>query len=205
MLFICYVVDILGSLDESIEILEKKIETLLQIYALEYKLLIANKATNAQLSDIALVETGKRPPVKESIQSVNFSIPIIGASSVMGYTNGVLYSEPILVIGRVGTHGVVQPLFKECWASDNTLVIKSEYYSYVYNVLSNIDYASINKGSTQPLITQTDIRNTPIYLPAKDELRFFEKKCSMTVISVYQTQIDKLKEAKQLYLKKFFG
>lgn len=175
------------------------------MYALKYKLLIAGKSSNAQLSDIAQVEAGKRPPVKESMQTDDIAIPIIGAASIMGYTNVVLYNEPILAIGRVGTHGIVQPIFNECWASDNTLVIKSKYYTFVYNLLNDIDYASINKGSTQPLITQTDIRNTQIYLPAEDELLEYENCCSMEAISTYRTQIKKLEITKQLYLKKFFG
>ena len=122
----------------------------------------------------------------------------------MGYTNVILFNEPILVIGRVGTHGIVQPIFDNCWASDNTLIIKTKYYSFLYNVLKNIDYASINKGSTQPLITQTDIKNTEIYIPDATTLDKFEKDYSLLPIRELNDKIDKLNQLKELYLKKFF-
>ena len=200
-----HIVDILGTLDDKIENLEQKIQILLKICELDYKVLISGKSCNACLSDIASVESGKRPITKESILSNTINIPIIGASDVMGYTDNVLFDEPILVIGRVGTHGIVQPIFKRCWASDNTLVIKSEYYAYAYNILKNIDYSSINKGSTQPLITQTDIRNTPVYVPDLNELLAFENKHSMFLIQTYKDQIEKTKDIKNIFLQKFFG
>jgi len=77
----------------------------------------------------------------------------------MGYVNEALYNEPIIVIGRVGTHGIVQRFNTQCWPSDNTLVIKSNHYEFAYQILKGIDYRALNRGSTQPLITQTDIKN----------------------------------------------
>ena len=167
--------------------------------------MILGKECNSKLSEIATVESGKRPMIKQVDTNKEFNIPIIGASSIMGYTNDYLYNEPIIVIGRVGTHGVVQAISEKSWPSDNTLVIRTDYYSFVYNILSNIDYASINKGSTQPLITQTDIKNTPIVIPTKEDLLRFEKITSMTTLNFYKNEIAKLELLKQLYLKKFFG
>jgi type I restriction enzyme S subunit len=158
-----------------------------------------------KLSDIAYVDSGKRPPTKEICRSVNNNIPIIGASSIMGYTNTYLFDEPIIVIGRVGTHGVIQPVQRKSYPSDNTLIIKSKYYSFCYNILSEIDYRVLNKGSTQPLITQTDIRNTEIKVPCEKDLVAFEKENDMSRIFSLQEENLKLTELKQLYLKKFFG
>lgn len=92
----------------------------------------------------------------------------------MGYTNKILYSEPILIIGRVGTLGIVQRINSPCWASDNTLVIKSNYYEYVFQILKNINYENLNRGSTQPLITQNDLKNIQILLPDLSTLEQFE-------------------------------
>ena len=191
-------------MDNSIENCREKIKKYLELIALKYNSLIANKPFNSNLSEIATVETGKRPIIKEPNQNSEYNIPIIGASSIMGYTNVILFNEPILVIGRVGTHGIVQPIFDNCWASDNTLIIKTKYYSFLYNVLKNIDYASINKGSTQPLITQTDIKNTQIYIPDATTLDKFEKDYSLLPIRELNDKIDKLNQLKELYLKKFF-
>ena len=92
----------------------------------------------------------------------------------MGYTNKILYNEPILIIGRVGTLGIIQRISTPCWASDNTLVIKSKYYEYVFQVLKNINYENLNRGSTQPLITQNDLKDFKALLPDLNTLKQFE-------------------------------
>jgi type I restriction enzyme, S subunit len=123
------------------------------------------------------ISSGKRPKEMKNRKNKEFIFPIIGASSVMGYTSDILYTKPILIIGRVGTHGVVQRINENSWPSDNTLVIQSEYYEYGYQVLKNIDYKSLNRGSTQPLIIQTDIKKYKIIFPKqKMLLKDFEKK-----------------------------
>jgi len=107
----------------------------------------------------------------------------------MGYVSEILYIKPILVIGRVGTHGIVQRIEEKSWPSDNTLVIQPEYYEYTYQILKNIDYQSLNRGSTQPLITQTDIKEYKIVFPKYNLLGDFEKR----IDSLFQ-QINKNKE-----------
>lgn len=118
-----------------------------------------------KFNSIMKISSGKRPKIKTENYSFENPIPIIGASKIMGYTRETLFDSPILVIGRVGTHGVVQKIIDRCWPSDNTLVIQSEFYNFVYEFLKVIDYKSLNRGSTQPLITQTDIKNQLIILP----------------------------------------
>ena len=127
------------------------------------------------LSEIAAITSGKRPPIKQSTATDDVMIPLVGAASIMGFTNAVLYNEPILVTGRVGTHGVVQRFQSPCWTSDNTLVIKSDYYEYTFQALQRIDYVNMNRGSTQPLITQTDLKNVSIVIPAESVLLEYEK------------------------------
>lgn len=127
------------------------------------------------LSEIIDITSGKRPQVKSQFKEHDMNIPIIGASSIMGYTNKYLYNEKILIIGRVGTLGVVQKFNGFCWTSDNTLVIKSKYYEFAYQNLLKIDYSSINRGSTQPLITQTDLNNIKIVISKDIVLEKFEK------------------------------
>lgn len=101
-------------------------------------------------------------------------IPLVGAASIMGFTNEANHTDKILVTGRVGTHGVIQRFNSPCWASDNTLVITSDLYEYTYQILRRIDYHSMNRGSTQPLITQGDMNKAPILLPNQQVLVEFE-------------------------------
>ena len=144
--------------------------------------------TEGSLSDIAEVSSGKRPPMKSTVCTNETDFPIVGAADVMGFTNSFNYNEKILIIGRVGTHGIVQRFNSPCWASDNTLVITSNYYEYVYQILKRIDYHSLNRGSTQPLITQSDINKVPVLLPDNDTLIEYETLAG-TLMSEYEANV----------------
>ena len=112
--------------------------------------------------------------MKQTEKTDTVTIPLVGAASIMGYTNEYNHNDKILIIGRVGTHGIVQRFNSPCWASDNTLVIKSDYYEYAYQILHTIDYKALNRGSTQPLITQGDLKKTEIIIPRTEILKKYE-------------------------------
>ena len=159
------------------------------------------------LGRIVDITSGKRPNQKPtSVNKVN-DVPLIGANGVMGYVKDILYDEPMLIIGRVGTHGVVQRINIPCWPSDNTLVIKSRYYEYVFNILKRIDYESLNRGSTQPLITQGDMKNYPIIIPAKTILQMYEDKVSalFSEISSNARQNNSLETLRDMLLPKLMS
>lgn len=126
------------------------------------------------LSDIAEISSGKRPLIKSATVTEESKIPLVGAASVMGFTSEPNHTDRILVTGRVGTHGIIQRFNSPCWASDNTLVITSGYYEYVYQILQRIDYHSMNRGSTQPLITQGDMSKVSVRIPDDKTLENFE-------------------------------
>ncbi|RHU54260.1 restriction endonuclease subunit S [Coprococcus sp. TF11-13] len=130
--------------------------------------------TDGVLGDIAEIASGKRPPMKQNNKTDDVCIPLVGAASIMGYTNTVLYDSKILVTGRVGTHGVIQRFNQGCWPSDNTLVITTDRYEFVNQILLGVDYKSMNRGSTQPLITQGDLKKIEIILPNDAALDEFE-------------------------------
>lgn len=176
---------ILSSLDDKIELnnkintnLEQQAQALFKNWFVDFEPFGGKMPEGwkvGKLSDVAEITSGKRPPMKQSNYSKDVSIPLVGAASVMGYTNQVLYNEPILITGRVGTHGVIQRFSTECWPSDNTLIVKSKNYEYVYQVMCNIDYVNMNRGSTQPLITQSDLGKVECVIPDDETLIKFEK------------------------------
>lgn len=127
------------------------------------------------IGDISIISTGKRPDKKSVNKSNETPIPIIGASSIMGYTNKVLYDEKILITGRVGTHGIIQKIDSPCWPSDNTLVLRSKNLNFLHNCLLLINWKSMNRGSTQPLITQNDLKNIRIILPQDGIIQNYEQ------------------------------
>jgi len=134
--------------------------------------------------EIIDITSGKRPNEKSETKNNEYSIPLIGASSVMGFVKESLYDEPIIIIGRVGTHGVVQRVLSPSFPSDNTLVIKSKYYGYSYQTLKMIDYESLNVGTTQPLITQSSIKNMKMIIPVEKLLDEYESVVSKIFIKI---------------------
>jgi type I restriction enzyme S subunit len=126
------------------------------------------------LNDVVEITSGKRPKEISDIKTSLYRYPLIGASKIMGYVSEWLFDEKIIVIGRVGTHGVIQRFSLPTWPSDNTLVFKSDYYNYSYQILNNVNFSELNRGSTQPLITQTDMKNIRILIPDNECLVFYE-------------------------------
>jgi type I restriction enzyme S subunit len=126
------------------------------------------------LGSIMEITSGKTPLDKNGIKEAYYTYPIYGAGGIMGYSTKFLFNEKLLSMGRVGTHGVIQRINFPCWLSDNTLIIKSQFYEYLNQVLLNINYDEINRGGVQGLITQTDINNSRTLIPSNTILIQFE-------------------------------
>ena len=162
---------------------------------------------NLDFGNIIQIASGDRPNEKSEIKTSEFNIPIFGASKIMGYTKEFSYNEDILVIGRVGTHGVIQRVNYPCFPSDNTFVIKSNYYGFVYQLLKRIDYDSLNTGSTQPLITQKSLKTVNIVLPDENTLFEFENisKVFFDKIYINQKEITSLTRLRDILLPKLMS
>ena len=126
------------------------------------------------IGDIATITSGKRPNTKFETSSAEHAIPVFGASSVMAFTDSVYLTERAIITGRVGTLGVLQRVDEPCWPSDNTLIIKSPYENFVFHVLKEVDFGSLNRGSTQPLLTQSDLKSWSIIIPPEGIITEYE-------------------------------
>mgnify|MGYP004462876375 CR=1 FL=1 len=160
------------------ENLEQQVSLLYQSWFEDFKItngVCPENWSYQELSSIANIASGKRPPVKSDICNKETPISIVGAASVMGFTSEANHTDKILVTGRVGTHGVIQRFNTSCWTSDNTLVITSPYYEFTNQILHRIDYSSMNRGSTQPLITQGDMKKVVVLVPDENTLAKFEE------------------------------
>ena len=179
------IASILNTIDEKIEInkkinnnLEQQVSVLYQSWFEDFEItngICPENWSHQELSTIADIASGKRPPVKSDTCNGKTPISIVGAASVMGFTSEANHTDKILVTGRVGTHGVIQRFNTPCWTSDNTLVITSPYYEFTNQILHTIDYSSMNRGSTQPLITQGDMKKVVVLVPDEDTLAKFEE------------------------------
>ncbi len=181
------ITDILSAFDDKIEINTKICSGLEDMARLLFRREFIDNEASVDweivcLSDVADITTGKRPPIKLSEKSENASIPIIGAGGIMAYTNEYLFNQDIITTGRVGTHGVINRYYEKNWVSDNALIFISQYMNFIYFFLQTIDFKAYNVGSTQPLITQTSIKNIELQRPPKELLEKFEN----TVAPMYQ-------------------
>jgi type I restriction enzyme S subunit len=128
------------------------------------------------ISNIAEVSSGERPEFRQNLATADCSIPLYGGGGQMGFVPAPLYKEPILLTGRVGTLGQIHRIVYASWPSDNTLVFRpynKNMFEYLYFNLKNIDFDALNRGSTQPLVTQSDLKKQSILIPLDDVLQYY--------------------------------
>ena len=159
-------------------------------------------------SDIIKLSSGKG--VKKTEYVDNGKYKIIGANGIIGRLNKFLIQEKVITTGRVGTLGTVFILNQPCWISDNVLINQpsidhSFYFSYF--TLKSFNFSSLNTGSTQPLITQGDLKSVEIIIPNSFILEEFE---NMSVpffekIQINNTQIQSLTKTRDTLLPKLMS
>jgi type I restriction enzyme S subunit len=130
------------------------------------------------LTDLCVIESGKRPADRSDVLSESCNIPLYGGAGLMGYTSESLFDDKKIVTGRVGTLGRVHVAYPPCWASDNVLVLSPRdeiFFSFVFQWLCGIDVHALNRGSTQPLLTQKDLGAQVNVIPPRTLLEKFEE------------------------------
>ena len=156
--------------------------------------------TNDVLENIANITSGKRPMFVSQNPSSETNIPIYGGGGIMGYVHNALFSNPLIMTGRVGTIGKIFRITDPCWLSDNTLVIlpKHQYFfEFIFLLMNKIDYFTFNRGSSQPLITQTDLKNIKIILPDNKSLKKFHEN-TFAMFSLIDNNINRIHNLSKL-------
>ena len=136
---------------------------------------IPKKWRVGKYSELVDVTTGKG--LKRSYYVKNGKYAILGANGELGRTNNFLFDENLILAGRVGTLGQIHISKGKVWISDNVLISKpktKQNFHYSYFIIKNFDFESMNKGSTQPLVTQTDLKNKISIIPDHIVLFQFE-------------------------------
>ena len=116
------------------------------------------------IQEIAKVSSGKRPQSAQDQKSLTHNVAVYGGNGIKWWTQTPLYTTPIIITGRVGTLGQVYRIYNPVWISDNALIFETnlDNFEYLFYMLKNVDFSSFNRGSTQPLITQGDIKNVSL-------------------------------------------
>jgi type I restriction enzyme S subunit len=127
-----------------------------------------------KIDEISTISTGKGLKRAEYIEKGSY--PVYGANGAIGRTNSFLFDEKLIITGRVGTLGNIYIVNGKMWISDNVLILKPEekYFYFTYFAMKRINFQSLNRGSTQPLITQTDLKNFETIIPEKQIVDQFD-------------------------------
>ncbi len=142
-----------------------------------------------QVGDVMTISSGKSLSEKNESETSSCSIPVAGASGIIGYTSEANQFDPFLTTGRVGTLGVVNKYLTPTWAADNVLVAKSKNYEFAYHTLKEVNYAEITDGGVQSLITQTSLSAYPKIIPPAPLIQQFES--TTKSLSGFQSSIRK--------------
>ncbi len=140
------------------------------------------------LKELVRLKNGKRPGERESEKTPELRVPLYGGGGIMGYVKEPLYTNPILLTGRVGTLGKIFRVTRPCWPSDNTIVIRPRtpfQYEYIYLLLNTLNISTLNRGSTQPLIAQRDLKQISVVIPADEIVQKFHE-----LTEVFFDQVD---------------
>jgi len=101
--------------------------------------------------------------------------PLWGANGVLGYINEYDVKGFAILTGRVGTLGNVFLVSGKFAISDNvlTLIPKEKIYTFfIYLWMkTQLNFESLNVGTSQPLITKTTLGNENIIVPPKSILQ----------------------------------
>ena len=177
------IASVLSSLDDKIDLLHRQNKTLEAMAETLFRQWFVEEADEeweaGKLGDYASVTTGKGLKRHEFIDKGMY--PVLGANGEIGRTNNYLTEDRLILTGRVGTLGKVTISDDKVWISDNVLIVKPNKTIYFYPIYFNLkrtEFENLNVGSTQPLVTQTDLKNIDFSLPNGAILRSFESHCS---------------------------
>lgn len=173
------IASILSSLDDKIDLLHRQNKTLEQLAETLFRKWFVEEGKNVIIiREVATVTTGKGLKREEFIENGEYAV--LGANGEIGRTNNYLTDDRLILTGRVGTLGQVYISEDKVWISDNVLIVKpliEKYFYPIFFFLKKFDFENINAGSTQPLVTQTDLKKLTFNIPVNNSFEEFRLQC----------------------------
>jgi type I restriction enzyme, S subunit len=201
--------DLLISLVKKIDLLQRQNQTLEALAETVFRQWFIEEKNNVtELGNIAIITTGKGLKQNEFIENGEYAV--LGANGIIGKTNKYYTDEKLILTGRVGTLGKIHINNSKVWISDNVLIMKPidlKYFYPIYFSLKRIDFENMNVGSTQPLVTQTDLKKVEIELLEDEKLLTFQNLCEdfFDKIKSNTTQIKTLTNLRDTLLPKLMS
>lgn len=103
------------------------------------------------------------------------NVPVYGSGGIMNYVNKSLYSQPSVLIPRLGTLNNICYVDKPFWTVNTmfwTICDTNEAYpKFIYYSICKKDFSSLNLGSAVPRLTVPVIESISILLPPLETQR----------------------------------
>ena len=152
------------------------------------------------LSDLIIVKYGK-----DYKHLKKGKIPLYGSGGIMSFVNDILYDGPSILIPRKGSLNNILYVKSPFWSVDTmffSIPKLDNVLIYTFNILSKLDFNSLNVGSAVPSMTTEYLNSMTVLIPNNKVLAFFENEINKIEdfkISI-STQTQKLTQLQSLLL-----
>jgi type I restriction enzyme S subunit len=217
------IADILGSLDDKIELNRRMNETLEQMAMALYKHWfvdfgpfqdgeledspIGAKPKNwdvAKLRDLIELAYGKALKAEDRKGG---PYPVYGSSGVVGWHNEYIADGPGIIVGRKGNIGTVHLSHTGFYPIDTTYYVKSNLPDlnpvyYFYYLLQSLGLSHMNNDSAVPGLNRETVYNLDIVIPPNDLICEFDSKVEIFHMQINQnnSEIDQLSKVRDYLL-----
>ena len=164
------------------------------------------KTKEVILQNIAEIKYGKG--LTASDLSFNYKYKVYGGNGIIGTLPTYEHKNNKIAISCRGAASGNILLTEECSTiSSNSLYLNlydETHFADIYYYLLKVNLTSLTTGSAQPQITIENIKDLKMKI-STDEILNKNAMRILKNIFKYNSKIDKLKETKELLLKKYFG
>jgi len=120
-------------------------------------------------NDVLTIKNGKN---QKLVSDIDGKYPIYGSGGIMGFANDYLCNEGTTIVGRKGS--INNPIYVEekFWNVDTAFGICSGVKlnsKFLFYFCLNFDFSKLNKSTTLPSLTKTDLLQINIPLPPLNE------------------------------------
>ena len=194
------IADVLGSLDDKIELnnkinanLEEQAQALFKRWFVDFEFPDQNgnpyKSSGGELidSELGQIPLGWTVGTLSDIVTVKYgkdhkkledgSIPVYGSGGVMRYADKSLYESESVLIPRKGTLGNIIYINEPFWSVDTmfyTEMKMDNIAKFVYFFMQSQDLVAMNAGSAVPSMTTEILNKLVVVIPQVEKLRLFE-------------------------------
>ena len=117
--------------------------------------------SKVKLSELCEITSGR------SKSNNKGSIPLYGATGLIGYTEKWDFNEHCILVARVGSIGAVNVVNGKFAASDNTFVIRPKEgcdINFLLNLMRRLDWKIISSGTSQKVVAASKLKNCEVFV-----------------------------------------